>query len=226
MQHLLQVPVPYYTPTLDPDLPAISYHIYISKESMIVGGHVYYLKAKSATDDRQTLYVLQAHKPSRYQMSTATLHRSAEFTNPCVRVAITGVKPSTDRVGSRLKGRPMQFRTPSPRVIVEKPDRLERQGWGPRRFSYGGRQFVWETEDKNEWHPQTLYEVEKTWPKQGSTTGKMEHKALERKLVWGENKGGMKKVAVINMVGGMDQVFREYLLASQLTRLAVVMHGH
>jgi hypothetical protein len=226
MRHLLQTPVPPYTPTLDPNLPVLSYHIYVSREPWTIGGHLYYYKVKSATDDRQTLYVLQAHKRYLHQISTTTLHRSAEFTNVCVQATITGVRPRSNHIALRLKGRPMQFYTPSSRVIREEPDRLEKTGWGPRRFTYGGRQFVWETEDKNEWRPQALYEVERTWPKPGSKSGRKEHKVVGKKLVWGEHRGGLKKVAVIHMVGGIDQVFREYLLASQLTRLAIITHGH
>lgn len=36
----------------------------------------------------------------------------------------------------------------------------------------------------------------------------------------------IKKTCVIHMVGGLDQFFQEYLLASQLTRWAILWHGH
>lgn len=90
----------------------------------MIDGHLFYFKAKSATDDRQTLYVLQVPKRHRYQMNMATLHRAAEFTNPCVQVLISGVEISSfnDKLGDAMKGRPMQFYTASPRPIREDPD--------------------------------------------------------------------------------------------------------
>jgi hypothetical protein len=218
MQHLLQIPVPFYTATLDPNLPVLSYHIYVGRE-LTDDGQRCYFKVKSATNDRQTLYVLQAETHHRHIIPTMTLHRSAEFTDTCVGVTTTAAALSSDR------GRPIQFHTLSPRIIREELDRPGQGGWSPRRFTYGGRQFVWETENRNERQPQTLYEVERTWPKPGSKTGKKMHKLVGRKLVWGEDKSGLKKVAVIHMVGGIDQVFREYLLASQLARLAIIMYG-
>lgn len=81
-------------------------------------------------------------------------------------------------------------------------------------------------QNKNEFQFQELHEVSKVWPKPGSRTGKKDHQTLGRKLCWGDHTLGLKKVGVIQMVGGLDQMFREYLLASQLSRLAVVMHGH
>jgi len=227
MQHLLQDPVPLYTPTLDATLPDETYHVYGSGEATFLQGNIYYLKVKSPTEDRQTLYVLQAQKRPHYQIGLATLHRATEFTSPCVQVAITGVRPSSlDRHLTAAKGRPMALYTASSRVINEDPDRLERRGWGNRRFRYAGRQFVWETEEKNEARPQTLHEVERTWPKPGSKTGKKEHKTVGRKLCWGETRPGLKKVGIIHMVGGLDQMFKEYLFASQLARIAVVYFGH
>jgi hypothetical protein len=229
MQHLLLNPVPLYTPTLDASLANETYPIYMSVEPTFLQGNIYYLKIKTPTEDHQTLYVLQARKRPRYQIGLATLHRATEFTSPCVQVAITGVRPSSiDKHITAVKGRPMAFYTMSSRVINEDPDRLERRGWGNRRFTYAGRQFVWETEGGNEARPQTLHEVERTWPKPGSKTGKKEHKTVGRKLCWGETPSGLslKKLGIIHMVGGLDQVFKEYLLASQLARLAVVYFGH
>jgi hypothetical protein len=231
MQHLLQNPVPFYTPTLDPRLPPYSFHVYVGADPAFTQ-QIIYFKAKSAGDDkipgseRQTLYVLQARKRPRYQIPLTTFHRSSEFTTPCIQVAVTGVKMGYSKYDTMLKGRPMQFYTSTPRVIREEPDRLDKKGWGPRRFTYGGRQFAWVTESNDEGMPQSLYEIESVWPKPGSKTGKKEHKVVGRKLAWGENKMALKKLCVLHIAGGTDQLFREYILASQLTRLAIMFHGH
>jgi hypothetical protein len=47
-----------------------------------------------------------------------------------------------------------------------------------------------------------------------------------RPLVWGEIKTALEKVCTIHMVGGLDQMFREFLLASQVTRLLIIRYGH
>lgn len=169
--------------------------------------------------------MLQARKHHRYQIPLATLHRATEFTTPCVQVKIEPVKPEKSTSYALLKGRSLELYGPSPRPILEKQDRVERV-WGFRRFLFAGREFVWETVKGDPFCPDTLYEVEKSWPKAGSKTGKREHKVVGRKLVWGEKKSGLKKSAVIHMVGGLDQVFVEYILASQLAKLAVVYYGH
>lgn len=157
-------------------------------------------------------------------MPLVTLHRATEFTTPCVQVQIEPVRPEQSTSYALLKGRSLTLYGPSAQPIVEKQDRREKP-WGFRRFMFAGREFVWET-SKNPYAPDTLYEVEKSWPKPGSKTGKREHKVVGRKLVWGELKTGLKKCGIIHMVGGLDQVFVEYILASQLARLAVICHGH
>lgn len=226
MQHLLQNPVALYTPTLDPTLPDVTYNISM-KADVQQQQNLYYYKVKLATDDRQTLYVLKVTKRRGYQIPIAMFHRSSEFMNSCIQITITPVAPQVYEFPLRSKGRPMELSTSS-RVIKEQPDQLEHDSWGLRRFTYGGRQFVWISE-KNESHPQMLYEVEKTWPNPDSSskTGEKEHKLVGRKLAWGKNKPmSWNKHHVLHMVGGMDQLFREYILASQLTRLAVMEYGH
>ncbi len=82
---------------------------------------------------------------------------------------------------------------------------MEKTGWGPRRFTYGGREFVWETENKNEWQPQALYEAERTRLKPGRKTGKMEHKAVGRKLVWGEHWRGGSGLSGVSAGQSIDE---------------------
>lgn len=224
-QHLLQNPVPAYTPTLDLSLPKVTYHIYNSIENAFPAGRMCYFKAKSATDDRQTLYVLQALKRFRYQINVATLHRATEFTSPCVQVAIDAVQPDRSSLVAAMKGRGFRMAGMSRRLIHECQDRERERDWGFRRFHWAGREFVWET-SKNPYHFDRLYEVAKSWPKPGSKTGKRDQQLVGKPLVWGEMKTGIKKIGMIHMVGGLDQAFIEHVLASQLARLAILYHGH
>jgi hypothetical protein len=68
--------------------------------------------------------------------------------------------------------------------------------------------------------PETLYEFHKDWAKPGSRTGKRCDDARPMtKLVWGEKKrSGKVDSYTIHFAGGIDQVFREILLASQMAR--------
>lgn len=68
--------------------------------------------------------------------------------------------------------------------------------------------------------PESLYEYHKDWAKPGSRTGKRCDDALSMtKLVWGEKKKkGKVDSYTIHFRGGMDQIFQEHLLASQMAR--------
>ena len=224
-QRLLATPAPFFTPTLDENLPKSTYHIYRDGDWVPFQHTQFYFTVQSDTDDPQTLYTFKAIKPRKRQIRETTFHRVADFTSPCVRALVAPIQQDRGKPVNAITGRPIDFHTLSSRVIREEPDRLDKPSWGPRRFTYAGRQFVWETEKKNHIDPQTLHEVEKVWPKPGSKTGKKEHKLIGSPICWGKYACSFKsKIAVIHMVGGLDQVFREYLLASQLTRLAIV-HG-
>lgn len=225
-QHLLQKPVPAYTPTLDFSQPNITYHIYNSTEGAFPAGFMCYFKAKSATEDRQTMYVLQALKRHRYQINLATLHRATEFTTPCVQVGIDPVTPVyNNSLATMLKGRNLRMAGMSKRLIHERQDRQGERDWGSRRFEWAGREFVWQT-SKNPYHFDTLHEVARSWPKPGSKTGKRDQQLVGKPLVWGEMKTGIKKIGMIHMVGGLDQAFIEHVLAAQLARLVILYHGH
>lgn len=72
---------------------------------------------------------------------------------------------------------------------------------------------------------EALYEVKKEWPLPGSKTGKKGDECFTKKLAWTELKMGMKKVAILHVAGGVDQVFREFILASWMTREMVMLMG-
>lgn len=226
MAHLLQTPVPYYSPTLPSKEPATVYHISVSQEKFKVGSFMYYIKVKSDTPERQTLYTLQAHKRTKHSIDKTSLYRATEFTKRCQKVVVTPVKPGFTEIEDSFKGRPMTVYNDMGGRIEEQPDRLEKPGWGPRRFVYGGRNFVWVTEGTNEWVPQTLYEVSEIRPKPRSRTGKKEHTVIGSKICWGEGRFGLRTSSVLCIAAGVDQVFREHILSVQLTRFAIILHGH
>lgn len=67
--------------------------------------------------------------------------------------------------------------------------------------------------------PETLYEYTRDYVKPGSRSGKKVDNAAPIKLVWGEKKRkGKVESYTMNFAGGVDQVFRELLLASQMAR--------
>jgi hypothetical protein len=159
------------------------------------------------------------------QVNAAEFFRVAEFPNPCISIMFSGIdkkRISTDSSkDAAYKSRCIHLRGPFSQPIKEYPDRQQKIPWSPRRFTYGGRRFVWKAGDVNDdTMPETLYEYRKDWAKPGSRTGKRcdDAKAMT-KLVWGEKKKqGKLDSYTIHFRGGMDQVFRELLLASQMAR--------
>ena len=82
---------------------------------------------------------------------------------------------------------------------------------------------MWKERDGN---LENLYEVAKEWPDPESKTGKILDQTHSRPLVWVSMKIARDKVCTIHMVGGLDQMFREFLLAGQLTRRLIDLHDH
>ena len=121
----------------------------------------------------------------------------------------------------------LEMETTSASFTTETPDRGQfTKNWSPRRFTYGGRNFVWEAQKdggpwgKFEW--ENLYETEWVNMKEGSKTGKKVDGKVGGKLCWGEKTAakinGKRVEYTLYMAGGLDQGFTEHLLASQLAR--------
>lgn len=204
-------------PLLSTSLPNVTYHVY--REKIRRFGRVWlYFHVKDA-EKRQILYTLQAMKRRRMQIPSCTMSRAAEYHNVSAAVIITPVRPRSDAAETGSVGRPFRIITGTGKDVQEAPDRLERY-WNPRRFTYGGRRFVWKqnttfrTLDK-------LYEVGKEWPDPNSKTGKILDEIHPRPLAWGDTKLAVNKVCTIHMVGGLDQMFRELILVSQITKQMV-----
>jgi hypothetical protein len=218
-----------YSPILSTLTPT-TYHIHHSVEPKgYLSGYFHYMKAKDPVT-QQTRYVLRAHKARRRQIHEAAFLRSSEYAGPpAIKITIVPVdvrKTGGSGSGS-LYGRNMILQS-AMGVVEETVDRQLKPSWGPRRFSYGGRQFVWKERSgiSNVMAPEDLWEVKRVWPRPGSKTGKMLEETVGEKIVWGESKGRMHSICFLDIRGGADQLFREYLLASQMARLLVMAHGH
>ena len=170
------------------------------------------------------MYMLETSHREDSQVNAADFFRVAEYPQTCVRILLSGIDKkrisSDSSKDAAYKSRFITLRGPFSQAIKEYPDRQQKIPWSPRRFKYGGRRFVWKQGDlHDDAMPETLYEYQKDWAKPGSRTGKRCDDAKPIKLVWGERlKKGKVDSYTIHFRGGMDQVFREILLASQMAR--------
>ncbi|KAJ5356360.1 hypothetical protein N7517_010969 [Penicillium concentricum] len=216
---------PFFSLTLSPSAPTITYRITHSSELVSLGMRSYWFFVKDSTNTH-VVYALQFVWSNEVPIVETVLRRAGEF---LPQIGATSVKLQ------KMKGGTFRMITrtiPDMGAITEIPDgEMQRKDWSPRRFEYGGRNFVWKSaaaEGKKEsgmfgsfgipW--ETLYETKRVWAKSGSRTGKMEDEIVGPKLCWGEKKGGNGADHSIHMVGGLDLYFREHLLAVQLSRLA------
>ncbi|KAK6539197.1 hypothetical protein TWF694_009439 [Orbilia ellipsospora] len=223
IRHLTQSAIPPYAPTLDPSLPTKKYSITVESDQANLS---YLLKAHPADYPDQTFYYLRANRWGKEQFESVSFYRSAEFAKPCIEINIATVEPTGNKTFSSLKSRPIEFFTAnSLRPVVEIPDNIGERPWGPQRFMYGGRQFAWVTpEGSNGLQLPVLYETDRVWLDPKNNMGKKEHTIIGKRLCWGSFKGGVD--ATVEITGGVDQLFEELLLASQITKLAVFLFGH
>ncbi|KAB8215797.1 hypothetical protein BDV33DRAFT_8452 [Aspergillus novoparasiticus] len=217
------VKVPFFAPTLPSSAETVIYRLSHSSELVDMGVRSHWWFVKDSTN-KHTLYALQAVWSQEVPIVEAILRRAGEF---LPQMGAVSIKIRKTKGGSfRL----VTGTVPQTGDIVEIPDgEAQRKDWSPRRFKYGGRNFVWKSgraDGKSadgglfrsfSW--ETLYETKLVWAKEGSRTGKMEDETIGPRLCWGEKGGGNGAAHSIYMVGGLDLQFREHLLASQLARL-------
>lgn len=215
-----------FTSSVKTQLPLETYYIHSEPrvKEAFAGWYVWMLR--DATN-QHPLYILEGHAPPNKQFGILRFHRVSEYNSSCARIVPGQVKPrrNSDWTTSGKKGRVLRFEmTDLPQAIVQTPDRLERTPWGPRRFVYGGHRFVWKcVRGKDDLRPESLFEYTKMMPKAGSRTGKKDDDALPTPLFWEKQpQGGLWYV---QCVGGLDQVFKEFLFASQMAKLAIMMEG-
>ncbi|TQB77501.1 hypothetical protein MPDQ_000041 [Monascus purpureus] len=215
--------IPFFTPTLPSTAEPVTYRISNSSELVALGKRSHWIFVKDSTNTH-VLYALQAVWSDEAPIVEAILRRAGEF---LPQVGAVTVRLRKTRGGSfRL----VTSTIPDIGTIVEIPDgEARRKDWSPRRFQYGGRNFVWKSGRADgkradggvfrsfAW--ETLYETKRVWPKSGSKTGKMEDETAGPRLCWGEKGRENGALSSIHMVGGLDMQFREHLLAAQLARL-------
>jgi hypothetical protein len=216
--------IPYYS-SLDPNQSTITYHLHRTREWTGTSGQRKYIYTAREYSDKYALYMLETSHRGDNQVNAANFYRVAEYPEPCISILLSGI--SKKRISNdsskdaAYKSRCIHLKGPFQQAIKEYPDRQQKIPWSPRRFTYGGRRFVWKAGDPHDdTMPETLYEYQKDWAKPGSRTGKRVDDARPMtKLVWGEKKKqGKLDSYTIHFRGGMDQVFREMLLASQMAR--------
>ncbi|KAL4945156.1 hypothetical protein BDV06DRAFT_47791 [Aspergillus oleicola] len=216
--------IPFFAPTLSPSAEVVTYRLSHSSELVDMGVRSHWWFVKDSTNTH-VLYAAQAVWRQEVPIVEAILRRAGEFLPEmgAVNIRIRKTKGGSFRlITSTIPADSGQ--------ITEIPDGEEqRKDWSPRRFQYGGRNFVWKSgrvDGKNTdggvfssfgW--ETLYETKRVWAKNGSRTGKMEDETVGPKLCWGEKGGANGAKHTIYMAGGLDLQFREHLLASQLARL-------
>ncbi|KAL8997062.1 MAG: hypothetical protein Q9188_006418 [Gyalolechia gomerana] len=199
---------------LDASLPPIKYRISHSSELVWVGARSHWMFVKDETNTH-TFWAMQAVWSDEVPITGALLRRAGEFI-PGAGAIHVGIRKTR---GGSFK---LEMESLTTGETTEIPDRGEHtKDWSPRRFEYGGRKFVWKDEKPGKFgksHWETLYETKRVWPKEGSKTGKKEDETEEQKLFWGVNHGGIHADHTLYFAAGMDQGFREHVLASQLAR--------
>ncbi|KAJ5177990.1 uncharacterized protein N7500_000689 [Penicillium coprophilum] len=199
---------PFFSLTLSPSAPTITYRITHSSELVNLGMRSYWFFVKDSTNTH-ILYALQFVWSNEAPIVETVLRRAGEF---LPQIGATSVKLQ------KMKGGTFRMITrtiPDMGAITEVPDgEAQRKDWSPRRFEYGGGAISFGR----------LLQQRRVWAKSGSRTGKMEDEIVGPRLCWGEKKGGNGADHSIHMVGGLDYYFREHLLAVQLSRLARVSY--
>ncbi|KAF1839998.1 uncharacterized protein K460DRAFT_371961 [Cucurbitaria berberidis CBS 394.84] len=215
--------IPYHS-LLDPSQATTTYHLHRTREWTGSSGFRKYIYTAREHSDKYALYMLETSHRGDSQVNAADFFRVAEYPQMCISILLSGIDKkrisSDSSKDAAYKSRCIHLRGPFSQAIKEYPDRQQKIPWSPRRFTYGGRRFVWKQGDPHDdAMPETLYEYQKDWAKPGSRTGKRCDDAKPIKLVWGEKKKkGKVDSYTIHFRGGMDQVFREILLASQMAR--------
>ncbi|KAJ5859304.1 hypothetical protein N7534_004581 [Penicillium rubens] len=204
-QYLVRPPLPFYTPTVDLAVPNLRFDITGDAEnSPFKISHWCSTKVK-LTGSEENLYICDGLKRRKRQIPGVTISRVSEYPQPYI----------TTRVGParwNFSGRTLEHTTSYGNVIKEKSDRSTE--WAPRRFTFGGRRFVWKPDPATGHDAEYLVEVRSERPKAGSRTGKIEDEVFETKLAW-TNGYRFFKGTQVEVVGGLDPFFREFLFASQ-----------
>lgn len=207
---------PYLTPMLPKDVPDIVFHVY---EQLILRRHhlFYYQHVKDVTKT-QTLYTMCCLKPRGRGINGLTLSRATEYHTVCNKVYLEQITNNVTAITGTL----LTITTAAGTTRDDRPDRKKQ--WAPHRFTYGNRRFVWKDKSKKLKGMESLYEVRSESLVHGSKTGKVQDETFESPIAWIQYKIASEKIGVVGMVGGLDQLFQEFILASALSKRVIGLH--
>lgn len=213
---------PFLTPLVPPTLHTVTYHVYSETFKYQPIWIYYHIKDSAKT---QTLYTLAAARYNGMQIPVCTMARAAEYYSECSRIIVTPIVHPSFRIHGTFTGRPLTHKTETGTTITSTPDRSRETLWTPRRFTYGRRKFVWKKDNGQRGNWEKLFEIRKQWEVCERGIVNTSDETFDKPLVWCEGKFSPRKVCTIHMVGGLDLLFREFLLADLLTRRLVAIHG-
>ncbi|TFK62402.1 hypothetical protein BDN72DRAFT_392308 [Pluteus cervinus] len=211
----------FFTPLLSPTLPGQTFHMYHEKETRVSGMPWHCLHIKDWCKS-QTLYTMTWEKGLSPPIF-CDMFRASGCENICARITYDITNAESH------KGCRMTIDGGTGTTVHTSPDRSK--GWSPRRFTFGDRRFVWRHNGTEKdsgmlssfFKMDELYEVIREWPVPVSLTGKVGDEVFDRPLAWGERTmlkyGG--HVCTVQLAGGLDQLFREFILANMLGPLTL-----
>jgi hypothetical protein len=194
----------------------------------------YFFTVKDATETN-TLYILEAPIMYGSQVPFARLSRAGEYPRTAALIKLWRPAPM-ETLGTRIlhKGRPLEVQNNLLQgPVKENPDVRDLSPWGPRRFSYGSRNLVWKPKypekGREDGNFETLYEYNRTWVRSDGS-GRMDDDAWDGRmqpdtpLCWSDPVPNIivDFVWKIYFVGGLDPLFKEHLIASQLAKMAAM----
>jgi len=207
---------PYLTPMLPKDVPDIIFHVY--EQVILRRGYILYYQHVKDVTKAQTLYTMCCLKHWGRGINGLSLSRATEYHTVCNNIYLEQI---TDN-GTAITGTPLKITTAAGSTRDDRPDRKKQ--WAPHRFTYGNRRFMWKDKSKKFKGMESLYEVRSESLVHGSKTGKMQDETFKSPIAWIRYKLASEKIGVVGMVGGLDQLFQEFILASALSKRVIGLH--
>ena len=215
-----------YTDGLPQDLPTQQYKIWMDGGIYVTPTYTVYMIDDAIKFKQHTVMTLcTVHQPGKWPqpMTHAYTWRPAEWPVPSMRLKSWGVSQTMGTVGLYTQ----IFGLQTPMSIIEDPDVLNQFKWDTsRRFTFGGRKFVWKPKKipgKRKWTPYKNFEVFEytdVAPGNPDDPNDVVDDASFTSIFWTEDHGER-----IICVGGLDPVLKEYLIANTVLRLAIRRYG-
>lgn len=213
------IELPLYTTSLPTNQPVERYRIHRSGGMYTVPLYTVYAECGLPKGQTHTVMLVRPiHSPGKWPtpLIMAYAWRPADYPTPFMNL-VAAVGNWWERIG--FKAHIDGFAAPL--TVTEHPDMPETAKWHtPRRFSFGGRRFVWKprTVTRNvlarpDWD---IFEYTTTTATESSKTTKIEDDALMTRILWTED-----CVEQAFCVAGLDPILKEYLLALAVVKRAV-----